>query len=165
MISGDNSRRRYTAGNYKEPDPPQSQWESLGQTTQGILAQRAVGFRCLNYMESPEASLSRHYLPDKAYIDANCPNGVLIELAFPSCWNGKDLDSKNHADHVAFSTFITSGSCPKGFDFRLPTLMYEVIWNTDAFSKRRGRFVLANGDFTGVQTTTEIVHVVSADSK
>lgn len=149
MISGDNSRRSYTAGNYKEPDPPKSQWESLKQNTQNILAQRAIGFQCLNYLEASEASLSRHYLPDKAFLDAKCPNGVRIELAFPSCWNGKDLDSKNHASHVAFPAYITGGTCPKGFNVRLPTLLYQVIWNTGAFTSRNGRFVLANGDSTG----------------
>jgi hypothetical protein len=149
MISGDNSRRTYTAGNYKEPDPDRSQWKALKQDTQNILAQRALGFFCLNYNKDPEASLSRHYLPDKAYLDANCRDGIRFELAFPSCWNGKDLDSKNHADHVAFPSFITSGDCPKGFGVRLPTLIYEVIWDTSAFQKRRGRFVIANGDVTG----------------
>jgi hypothetical protein len=149
MISGDNSRRNYTAGNYKEPDPPKSQWESLKQNTQNILAQRAIGFMCLNYRKVPEARLSRHYLPDKAFLDDNCTDGVRIELAFPSCWNGKDLDSKNHANHVAFPTYISSGTCPKGFNVRVPALMYEVIWKTQAFAGRSGRFVIANGDFTG----------------
>lgn len=149
MISGDNFRRNYTAGNYKGPDPPASQWKALKQDTQNILAQRALGFFCLNYNQAPEASLSRHYLPDKSFLDANCKNGVQFELAFPSCWNGKDVDSKNHADHVAFPGFVTSGDCPKGFDVRVPTLLYRVIWNTFAFEKRRGRFVIANGDVTG----------------
>jgi hypothetical protein len=103
MVSGDTFRRKYTAGNYKERDPPPSQWKALGQDTQEILAQRAIGFSCLN--QNMESALTRHYLPDKAYLDANCSWGLRTEVAFPQCWNGKDLDSKNHADHVAFPAF------------------------------------------------------------
>jgi hypothetical protein len=65
MVSGDTFRRKYTAGNYKERDPPPSQWKALGQDTQEILAQRAIGFSCLN--QNMESALTRHYLPDKAY--------------------------------------------------------------------------------------------------
>lgn len=58
MISGDTFRRNYTAGNYKERDPPASK-----QDTQDILAQRAIEFICLNFRIGSE--VSRYYLPDK----------------------------------------------------------------------------------------------------
>jgi hypothetical protein len=145
MVTGDTFRRTYTAGNYKERDPPASV-----QDTQDILAQRALGFSCMNM--KMESALNRHYLPDKAYIDANCSWGVRTELAFPSCWNGKDVDSKNHASHVVFPV---AGKCPKGFDVELPRLRYEVYWDTAAFASRRGRFVLSNGDVTGREAVSD----------
>ncbi|KAI1843964.1 hypothetical protein JX266_009830 [Neoarthrinium moseri] len=149
MIAGDTNRRNYTLGDVSQPDPGQSSWESLGQTTQDALEQRALGFNCLNYNKDAEASLYRHFMPDKAYLDANCPDGLRLELAFPSCWNGKDLDSTNHRSHMAYPDLVQDGACPEGFETRLVTLFYETIWNTAAFASSDGYFVMANGDPTG----------------
>jgi len=151
MIAGDSLRRNYSiAGlDVKQADPEKSLWVALGQTSQVDLEQRAVGFNCLNYGRHPEGSLYRHYLPDKAYLDANCADGVRIELMFPSCWNGKDLDSPNHRDHVAYPDLVMNGRCPPGFNVKLPGLFYETIWATNAFVGKEGQFVLANGDING----------------
>ncbi|GKT41107.1 uncharacterized protein ColSpa_01288 [Colletotrichum spaethianum] len=149
MIAGDTDRRNYTAGDPSQPDPQKSAWSTLGQTTQSILEQRAIGFNCLNYARDPEGTLYRHFLPDKAYLDANCANGVRFEMMFPSCWNGKDLDSNDHKSHVAYPDLVMDGTCPDGFETSVPNLLYEVIWNTNAFKSRSGRFVIANGDLTG----------------
>ncbi|KAJ4233264.1 hypothetical protein FSOLCH5_010121 [Fusarium solani] len=150
MLSGTNSRRTYTAGDPSKPDPEKSTWQALGETDQDTLAQRALGFNCLNYAREPEGTLYRHYMPDKQYLDANCKDGLRLEIMFPSCWKGGDaLDSANHKDHVAFPDLVMTGTCPDGYPVRLPSLMYEVIWNTNAFADRPGRFVLANGDTTG----------------
>ncbi|KAG6040318.1 hypothetical protein E4U41_000914 [Claviceps citrina] len=148
MIAGNNTRRTYTVGDPSQPDPPKSLWASLGQTSQSDLEQRAVGFNCLNYAKPPEGTLYRHMLPDKAFIDENCADGLRFELMFPSCWNGKDLDSKNHKDHVAFPDLVITGNCPETHPVRVPSLLYEVIWDTAAFNNRSGRFVLSNGDVT-----------------
>lgn len=149
MVSGNNNRRSYTLGDPSQPDPPKSQWASLGQTTQDALAQRAVGFNCLNYAKTPEATLYRHMLPDKSFLDEHCKNGLRFELMFGSCWNGQDLDSPNHRDHVAFPDLVMNGNCPDTHPIRLPSMLFEVIWNTAAFQGRDGRFVLSNGDVTG----------------
>lgn len=149
MVSGSNDRRSYTVGDPSQPDPPKSQWASLGQTSQSALEQRAVGFNCLNYAMAPEGTLYRHMLPDKSYLDQNCADGLRFELMFASCWNGKDIDSKNHKDHVAFPDLVMTGTCPETHPVRLPSLLFEVIWNTAAFKHRKGRFVISNGDVTG----------------
>lgn len=149
MIAGDQSRRSYTAGNVEMVDPPKSEWASLNQTSQDILAQRALGFNCLDYSGTTEASLYRHFFPNKEYLDANCPDGIRFELMFPSCWNGVDLDSSNHRDHMAYPDLVMSGDCPEGFTTRVPSLFYETIWNTAAFASRSGQFVVSNGDIEG----------------
>lgn len=150
MISGSNDRRSYTVGDPSKPDPDKSQWASLGQTKQEDLAQRAIGFNCLNYAQAPEGTLYRHYLPDKAYLDQHCKDGVRFEIMFPSCWRGGDAtDSKNHKDHVAFPDLVMTGTCPDDYPVRLPSMLFEVIWNTNAFQNRNGRFVISNGDTTG----------------
>jgi hypothetical protein len=149
MIAGDSRRRSYTVGDPSQPDPEQSLWAALGQIDQATLKQRAVGFNCLNYAKKPEGSLYRHYLPDKAYLDANCLDGVRFELGFPSCWTGGALDTDNHQDHVAYPDLVLNGDCPPGFPVRLPTLFYETIWDTHSYASRNGRFVIANGDTLG----------------
>ncbi|ERS95148.1 WSC domain-containing protein [Sporothrix schenckii 1099-18] len=149
MIAGDNERRAFTAGNVEMADPPKSNWAALNQTSQDKLAQRALGFNCLDYSTSPEASLYRHFFPDKKFLDTNCPDGIRFELMFPSCWNGKDVDSANHRSHVAYPDLVMAGDCPDDFPVRLPSLFYETIWNTAAYIGRTGQFVISNGDVQG----------------
>jgi hypothetical protein len=45
---------------------------------------------------------------------------------------------------------IDGGSCPEGFDTRVPSLFYETIWNTYKFKDTPGQFVWSNGDPTGM---------------
>lgn len=145
MISGDKRQRNFTM---PIPDNDKSSW-TPAQKTQSALSQKALGFNCLNYAANPEGSLYRHFLPDKDYLDANCLDGIRLELMFPSCWNGKDLDSDDHRSHVAFPDMVMSGSCPDGYDVKLPSLFYETIFNTYAFKGIDGQFVLSMGDPTG----------------
>jgi hypothetical protein len=146
MVAGDNTRRTYTAGDPSQPDPDKSTWGVLPQDT---LAQRAIGFNCLNYGATPEGTLYRHYMPEKSYLDANCADGLRLELMFPSCWNGQDLDSENHKDHVAYPDLVMSGTCPEDFPVQLPGMLFETIYDTAAYNGRDGIFVMANGDPTG----------------
>lgn len=150
MIAGDSLRRNYTLGDVSQPDPAQSDWAALGQTTQSDLEQRALGFNCLNYGKAAEGSLYRHFMPDKSYLDANCPNGLRLELAFPSCWNGQDVDSDDHKSHMAYPDLVQDGNCPEGFETRLVTLFYETIWATYNYIGVDGQFVISNGDPTGM---------------
>ncbi|KAL2127847.1 hypothetical protein VTI74DRAFT_10097 [Chaetomium olivicolor] len=151
MIAGDSTRRNYSISglNYLDPDPPKSLWAALGQTSQYDLAQRAIGFNCLNYQKAPEGSLFRHYLPDKAYLDEFCADGIRFEVSFPSCWNGKDISSPDHKSHVAYPDLVLNGNCPDGFPVKLPGLFFETIWATNAFVGVPGEFVISNGDVQG----------------
>lgn len=144
MISGDSSRRSF---NLPVPDPEKSVWQPRDKT-QDALAQKALGFNCLR-PDNPEPSLDRHFMPDKTFLDANCPFGLRTELMFPSCWDGKRIDSPTHKDHVAFSDLVLGGSCPPGFGVRIPSIHYEVVWNISAFKDGTGIFVFASGDTTG----------------
>ncbi|KAI0835291.1 hypothetical protein F5Y06DRAFT_137624 [Hypoxylon sp. FL0890] len=150
MIAGSNYRRDFTVGDPKSPDPPQSDWAALKQTSQDDLEQRAIGFNCLDYSKTPEGSLFRHYLPDKDFLDANCPDGLRLEMMFPSCWNGETTAS-DHKSHMAYPSLVGNGDCPETHPHRLVTLFYETIWNTNApeFQGRSGQFVISNGDPTG----------------
>lgn len=169
MIAGDTKRREYSisGANFLDADPPKASWAALGQITQEDLAQRAIGFNCLNYNKDPEGALYRHYMPEKSYLDEHCADGVRFEIMFPSCWNGKDASSPNHKSHVAYPDTVMDGNCPKGFDVKLPGLMYETIWATNAFAGVPGEFVASNGDVQGasVGSSTLVLYANDIDSR
>ena len=145
MISGSNFNRNSTL-----PDPDTNPLGPWAYESQDLRAQRALGFNCLNYAKgSDEPSLFRHSMPDKAFLDANCADGVRLELMFPSCWNGELDGGKEHRSHVAFPDGVMVGNCPEGFDRRLVSLFYETIVATDQFKGKNGKFVFSNGDPTG----------------
>ncbi|POS88426.1 hypothetical protein EPUL_000172, partial [Erysiphe pulchra] len=146
MIAGDTNQRNFS---YPVPDIEKSLWNQHPYNTQAFLRQAALGFNCLNYNAAPEGALYRHFLPDKNFLDANCPHGVRFELMFPSCWNGQREIPSNKMDHMAYPSQVMTGECPKEFPERLPSLFYEIIWDTYAFKGLQGRFVIANGDPTG----------------
>lgn len=145
MVAGDPFQRNFT---WPIPDPPKSSWFGA-ESSQAALRQKALGFNCLNYNEPPEPTLYRHFLPNKTYLDEYCPDGLRLELMFPSCWNGRDVDSTDHATHVVYPSLVIDGTCPEGYETRLVSLFYETIWNTYGFKDQDGFFALANGDPTG----------------
>ncbi|KAI9682422.1 MAG: hypothetical protein M1829_000214 [Trizodia sp. TS-e1964] len=147
MLAGDKTLRNFT---WPVPDPPKSDWHG-DETSQFALSQKALGFNCLDYTpgKTPEPSLFRHFMPEKSFLDANCKNGLRLELMFPSCWNGNDLDSPNHKSHMAYPSLVNTGDCPPGFGTRLVSLFYETIWDTYAFRGQSGQFILSSGDTTG----------------
>ncbi|KAJ4377492.1 hypothetical protein N0V83_000317 [Neocucurbitaria cava] len=145
MLAGDSRKRNFTGS---VPDKPLAEW-GPEDTTQVSLMEKSLGFNCLNYAKTPEGSRYRHSMPTKEYIDDNCANGIRAEIMFPSCWNGKDVTTKDHKSHMAYPSEIDGGTCPEGFDTRLPSLFYETIWNTNAFNGKPGQFVWSNGDPTG----------------
>ncbi|KAI0397914.1 hypothetical protein F5Y17DRAFT_475743 [Xylariaceae sp. FL0594] len=59
-------------------------------------------------------------------------------IIFPTCWDGKNLDSPDHQSHVAYSsgTGATggSGSCPATHPVKLPQIMYELMWDVHQFT-------------------------------
>jgi hypothetical protein len=59
----------------------------------------------------------------------NCPSGekLRVELRFPMCWNGRDLDSSDHRGHMAYGTggggWVTvQGGCPSSHPVQLPEM-------------------------------------------
>jgi len=146
MIAGNTNQRNFS---YPVPDIQKSFWNVAPYNTQAFLEQAAIGFNCLDYSKTPEGSLYRHFLPDKAYLDANCVDGVRFELMFPSCWDGVNPTSADKKSHVAYPSQVMTGDCPDGFPIRLPSLFYETIWNTYEFAGQSGQFVISNGDPTG----------------
>ncbi|KAG5760064.1 hypothetical protein H9Q72_011817 [Fusarium xylarioides] len=107
------------------------------------LEQRAISYACLG-VSGPET----HEIPPH-----NCPNGLRAQVMFPSCWDGKNLDSPDHKSHMAYPDRVDSGVCPRSHPKRLVTIFYEVVFQVDQFKNRwcgsMHPFVFSNGDPTG----------------
>ncbi|MEU5362725.1 DUF1996 domain-containing protein [Streptomyces sp. NPDC005925] len=58
-----------------------------------------------------------------------CPDGseVVRMFDFQSCWDGRNTDSANHRDHVAFADPAT-GACPEGFR-AIPRLTMNLVYD------------------------------------
>ncbi|KAI7319343.1 hypothetical protein KC340_g7869 [Hortaea werneckii] len=144
MVAGNDHFRNFTG---PFPDPELSSWPN-DPTDQYWLSQRALGFNCLDYSKDPEPSLYRHEMPKKDYLDANCKDGIRIELAFPSCGTG-EKDSPDHKSHVAYPSLVKEGNCPEGYDVHYPFIFFETIWATNDFAGDDGMFLLSYGDPKG----------------
>ena len=60
---------------------------------------------------------------------------ILIRIR---CWNGKDLDSPNHQDHmyntVNSDYFNNAPICPSSHPIRVPQVTFEITWDTAKFN-------------------------------
>ncbi len=88
-----------------------------------------------------------------------CPAGSHLQrvLDFPSCWDGQNLDSKDHISHTAFPD--EKGNCQDGFE-PIPAL-HEVLtydqpagkaFSIDSFPDNQHDPTTDHGDFENVST-------------
>ncbi|KAK1750408.1 hypothetical protein QBC47DRAFT_310055 [Echria macrotheca] len=93
-----------------------------------------------------------------------CPGGIRSSVIFPLCWDGKNLDSPNHIDHVAHpesgpaSFAVTTAKCPASHPVKIPQVHLEIVWDTRNFASikedwsadgSKQPLVLSSGDETG----------------
>ncbi len=110
---------RYVVGNSKATSPEQNPAARWSCTTQ-----------------SPS---NREFL--------NCPPGTRVEtyLDFPTCWNGRDLDSANHRDHMAFAVGLV---CPSSHPVVVPRLELLITYPVN------GTGLSLGGTLNGVNVTS-----------
>ncbi|KAI0420612.1 hypothetical protein F5X98DRAFT_331386 [Xylaria grammica] len=68
-----------------------------------------------------------------------CPAGIMVNVRFPTCWDGETLDPPDHSSHVAYpasGTFESNGPCPASHPVKIPQLFYEVIFDTTSFNNQ-----------------------------
>lgn len=104
---------------------------------------QAVNYKCLNYKGTPT--------DHKGFPNQDCPDGVRAEITFPSCWDGKNLDSEDHKSHMAYPTVtFEAGACPETHPVHLVTVKMEVIFETFNYQVNGNNpFVWSTGDPTG----------------
>ncbi|TGZ76601.1 hypothetical protein EX30DRAFT_289100, partial [Ascodesmis nigricans] len=149
MIAGDGTLRSWPYPSWEVNDPRlrgKGGWSPEDELNEAKKRQHAIGWNCLNQYGPVEDTIWRKNIPQ----GKKCDFGLRAEVVFPSCWNGKDEDTSDHRSHMAYPSLVEAGECPEGYPIRLPTLLYEVTWNTwPLVQKGNGRLVLATGDPTG----------------
>ncbi|KAK3381762.1 hypothetical protein B0H63DRAFT_502120 [Podospora didyma] len=136
------------------------------RTSEGFGKNMQQCYRCYpetNWGGSPyspcmDPKWDTDHLPKQA-----CPGGIRSNIIFPLCWDGKNLDSPNHRDHVSHpigaippSFSVVTGKCPASHPVKIPQVMLEVMWDTSAFNDPKDwpvdgsqPLVLSTGDTTG----------------
>jgi len=73
------------------------------------------------------------------------------QVYFPSCWDGKNIDSPDHSSHVAYPAIgdYNGGVCPQSHPVALFSLFYEFFFDTSPFMSDITHFAFANADPTG----------------
>jgi hypothetical protein len=73
---------------------------------------------------------------------------VEMQIKWPFCWDGRQLDSTNHKDHVVFPRagqgFFFPGTCPSTHPVTLPRLTYRVHFSTATISGPTSEIVLSS---------------------
>jgi hypothetical protein len=90
---------------------------------------------------------------------------VLRIYDFPSCWDGRNVDSENHRAHMAFPN--TNGECPRT-TYPVPHLVMTVSYDVppgpsyqiDAFPDQRNSPTTDHADFANLMTTDQMAEVV-----
>lgn len=125
MVSGNPFRRTFNSSN---------------------VAHRAINFACLS---EPGGSETNGLELVKTRF---CKNGLRLQVHFPQCWDGVNVDSPSHTTHVSFPIQAPDGGdCPSTHPVRLPNIFFEAFYSVDQFPHGTGTqpFVLACGDKTG----------------
>lgn len=63
----------------------------------------------------------------------NCTQGgaLGLEMVFPQCWDGVNLDSPDHKSHMAYGNHAFNG-CPSSHPVALPELSLGIFWKIPA---------------------------------
>jgi len=67
-----------------------------------------------------------------------CDGGIRSVITFPTCWDGKNLDSPDHQAHLSYpemGTFDNGGPCPASHPVKVPQVMFEVMWDVSVFAR------------------------------
>jgi hypothetical protein len=87
-----------------------------------------TGFKCTS------TNYSSEWGGGKAIPTCGGNNNLVMNVSFPQCWNGRDLDSPNHQDHMAYSNLnlSTFNKCPATHPVAIPHITLNIHWRIPA---------------------------------
>ncbi|KAG4442607.1 hypothetical protein IFR05_001937 [Cadophora sp. M221] len=122
-------------------------------------APKGVCHRCFGKNQQPFGGAPCTGADTSNLPKGTCLGGIRETIMFPTCWDGKNLDSPDHRTHIAYpssGTFESGGPCPATHPVKLPQVMFEVMWDTSQFNDKSiwpadgsQPFVYSMGDGTG----------------
>ncbi|CAL1709157.1 unnamed protein product [Somion occarium] len=113
------------------------------------FADQAITYVCLDFDHDHSGDPAWEERPD--FFQHQCPDGMRAQVFFPSCWDGKNLDSPDHQSHMAYPIQnFDSGDCPSTHPVHLISLFYEMFVSVDQFPYVAGRWVYSFGDNMGL---------------
>jgi len=121
------------------------------QNNKANFMDQAVSFVCQDFYNDHSGDPEWFERPD--FFKHNCPNGMRAQMFFPSCWDGVNLDSPNHQDHMAYPIQnYNGGDCPATHPVHIISIFYEFIYAVDQFPFYPGvtNWVFSTGDTTGL---------------
>lgn len=79
-----------------------------------------------DYRQTTQFTCNEVYDTRKVLEIPECNQGgsVQVMIDFPNCWDGENLDSPNHTDHMAYT--IWSDECPASHPVRIPNITFTV---------------------------------------
>ncbi|TGJ78546.1 hypothetical protein E0Z10_g10223 [Xylaria hypoxylon] len=102
--------------------------------------QKQLCYRCeTNMQQNPFGGAPCTGSDTQAFPKDVCGGGWRVSVHFPSCWDGKNLDSIDHKSHVAYpasGTFESGGACPSTHPVKIPQIMYEIMFDTRQFNNK-----------------------------
>ncbi len=94
----------------------------------GGTAQLSLGARHFNWYCDTDTSPTQFTPGTK-----NCPGDLIIELQFPECWDGVNLDSPNHRSHLSYpAPHVVNGvlvNCPDSHPVQIPQVSYKLAYS------------------------------------
>ncbi|KAL5319859.1 hypothetical protein ACEPPN_012917 [Leptodophora sp. 'Broadleaf-Isolate-01'] len=122
-------------------------------------APKGICHRCFGKNQQPFGGAPCTGADTSNLPNGTCLGGIRETIMFPTCWDGKNLDSPDHRTHIAYpssGTFESGGPCPATHPVKLPQVMFEVMWDTSQFNDKSiwpadgsQPFVYSMGDGTG----------------
>lgn len=88
---------------------------------------------------------------------------TILVLRFPNCWNGTDLDSADHASHLAYAA---RGRCPASHPVRVPKLALNVHYrlaNVGGLTLASGSVYSSHADFFNAWNPAALAALVTAN--
>lgn len=132
MVAGSPTRDTYNASNF---------------------ADQAISFVCLDYSGTVSNNPAYAQRQDINFPDINmCQDGIRLQVFFPQCWDGVNLDSPDHTSHMAYPVdTYDGGHCPESHPVHTVAIFYEQVVPVSNFNYwGQGAYVISTGDPTGL---------------